>query len=761
MIKNKKDAGADQLTPSIPQYFSWINNTNEGSTEAQTLINLDFFDYMKRTFGMEIKIYAWDAGNFDGSREHYGAIEAEKLAKQYPNGYAPIVERAKELGIRLGLWGSPDGYGNDPETEKARFEFFVHLCRDYHFAEFKLDGVCGTLREEKAPLFAEMLRKCREYSPDLVVLNHRLNLYEAEKHVTTFLFNGAETYVDILNHNHGTAMHNREFMFKRGHVEGLNRLAEDHGVCISSQIDYFEDELIYQAFGRCLILAPEIYGNPWLMRDDELPKLARVYNLHKRNAAILVNGELLPEEYGCHAISRGNGEKRFICTGNDTWEPKILKLRLSELGLDTGEKLCVNLHHPFEKHIGVFDIGDTVEIVLMPFRATLIEVAAESVSEPMLRGCEYEIINEDESGNPLKIKLFSGETDCPHITAKAENPPRFLAELGKTEYSPDDGEYLYETAAFAAKNDSLERRSAERAGESAISEVRAARESFFGQERYRLRGCDNAFMFDGRSDTFFDAQSRQYGGRSLRLDGGCLRVDLGAEYDIDAIEIECFAADEPTDEVATFRLPEIAEFSSDLKKWNAAGKPGTEILCACTEKIVKFSVHNLYPLCGKRMKITYPACGKARYIRIPEPMDRIYSFKISKNGKYITPAAPKANNMQAAYEFKHIEAVKSAEITLPDIDRPSKIAVAIEGEHGAEGVYCTAEVNGKHIGFPRRASDYPANMWEHLVCTKNDHYTYFLPVDESFSGKTVTVKALFMKKEKSDIVCNAYLCDEH
>jgi len=35
--------GADEKTPSRAQFFSWINNTNEGATEAQTLTNLDFF----------------------------------------------------------------------------------------------------------------------------------------------------------------------------------------------------------------------------------------------------------------------------------------------------------------------------------------------------------------------------------------------------------------------------------------------------------------------------------------------------------------------------------------------------------------------------------------------------------------------------------------------------------------------------------------------------------------------------------------------
>ena len=36
--------GADEKTPSRSQYFSWINNTNEGSTETHTLINLEFFN---------------------------------------------------------------------------------------------------------------------------------------------------------------------------------------------------------------------------------------------------------------------------------------------------------------------------------------------------------------------------------------------------------------------------------------------------------------------------------------------------------------------------------------------------------------------------------------------------------------------------------------------------------------------------------------------------------------------------------------------
>lgn len=762
-IKNKKDAGADPFTPSIPQYFSWINNTNEGATEEQTLINLEFFEYLRKTYGMQIRLYAWDAGNYDGSREHYGALETEKLRKQYPNGYAPVVAKAAEYGIRLGLWGSPDGFGDDEETEKNRYEFFVHLCRDYHFGLFKLDGVCGQLRPEKAALFAKMLRECREYSPDLIVLNHRLNLYEAEKHVTTFLFNGAETYVDILNLNRCTAMHHRAFMFSRGHVPGLNRLAEDHGVCISSEIDYFEDELIYQAFGRCLILAPEIYGNPWFMRDDELSKLARIYNLHRRNAAILTNASLLPSEYGCDAVTRGNGQKRFICTGNDQWESRVITLELNKLGLDPAEAYTVNLHHPYEKHLGVFGAADRIEIELLPFRAALIEVSVPEKAEIMLPDAEYEIIREAADGTPVEVRLFSGTAEnCKSVSARKEQAPRFLAEAAECAFDPVDGEFLYESAMFAIPNDSLERRAVNRSGETAIPEVKAARDAFFGQERYALRGCDSANMFDGDSDSFFDCTSREYRGEKLRIEGGCLRVDFGAVSEADAVEIECFAPDAPTTEVPAFELPFSAEYSEDLCGWKTSAMPSYTVAeDDFTVRVVHYNVHDIYPLKGKKLRITYPVDGKLRYLRIAKPMDRIYSVRLLKNGEALTPVSPFGNIMQAHYRYKHIQLVKTASITLPAIDRPSKLAVAVEGKHWKEQVYCVLEANGKTLGFPERAPDYVACMWEHYVHTTDENNTFFIPVDESLSGCDVKVKVLFTDRDCEDCVCNVYLCDRH
>jgi hypothetical protein len=118
-------SGAKENTPSKSEYFSWINNTNEGSTEAQTLVNFAYFDYLKRTYGMQLDIYAWDAGNLDGARETYETFDSPKIKAQYPNGYGPVAKAAEKLNTRLGVWGGPDGLGKTKESAEKRLEQMV------------------------------------------------------------------------------------------------------------------------------------------------------------------------------------------------------------------------------------------------------------------------------------------------------------------------------------------------------------------------------------------------------------------------------------------------------------------------------------------------------------------------------------------------------------------------------------------------------------------------------------------------------------
>ncbi|HCN83630.1 MAG TPA: hypothetical protein DIT07_08420, partial [Sphingobacteriaceae bacterium] len=196
--------GAHEKTPSRAQYFSWINNTNEGATEKQTQINLDFFNWLRTDYGMKLDIYAFDAGAIDG-KNFYGSIYSDRFKQQFPNGFDPIYKKAKTMGTRLGVWGGPDGFGNTPEEEQQRIDQMVKLCKDYEFALFKFDAVCGPLRPGKEDAFIKMMTEARKYSPDLILLNHRLGLTKGLPYATTFLWGGAETYIDVFMNNSTTA----------------------------------------------------------------------------------------------------------------------------------------------------------------------------------------------------------------------------------------------------------------------------------------------------------------------------------------------------------------------------------------------------------------------------------------------------------------------------------------------------------------------------------------------------------------------------
>ena len=762
--KTVKSSGADERTPSIPQYFSWINSTNEGSTEAQTMKNLEYFKWLYDYYGMKLTIYAWDAGNLDGASGTYEGFDSPKLKRQYPNGYKPSVDKAAEFGCHLGVWGGADGFGNTPEEEKARYDLMVGLCKDLNFMEFKFDTVCGALRADKRDVFHKMIDECRQYSPNLIVLNHRNNLGEAEICATTFLWSGEETYVDILIRNSITGPHHRVCTIARGLVPDMKRLTEDHGVCISSCIDYFEDDLILQAFSRSLILAPETYGNPWLMRDDEQARYARIYNVHAKYADILVDGIVLPDSYGAYPVSRGDGKTRLITLRNLSWQTKTVSINLSkEIGLDKCGKVTVKTYHPYESLVGTYDYGDVAKVDILPFRSALIKVSADC--DNVLTNCEYEVIRE-VAGKLCEVKILKTNGDdiylgdkvvleSPAVIDETVHAPAKLGSMDKIDM-PENIEQLYEASMFKADNDSFEAQSLKRSGDTKVPQVQAARDAFFGQDTYISRGCEARAMFDGDDKTYFDANTRYYG---IRIEGGCLRVDFKEVIKAKSLEIEFFAIDKPIHEVLAFSGVANNSYSTDLLKWSAAAIQEITPVCDWTVPVVKHSVHNIEQHNGKKMKIVYNINGDIRYFRQPLPMDRIYAVRlIDFDGNEIKLNAPSANNMMAPYNKSKFKDVKAVTVKLPDnFVCGSYIAVAIEGRHGVEGAYCAAEFDGKPVGFNDRASSYPVNNWEHIVAGSDKCYTYYLKLTDCMKDKEIKLYTMF--KNESDIPCDVYLCE--
>lgn len=760
MAKTVHTSGADQFTPSIPEYFDWINHTWEGPTEDLVLSNLDYFRYMKEQYGMEIKLYLLDAGVYDYVDHEYGDYDSEKFRKKFPNGFGPIVEKAKDIGIRMGIWVSPDGFGNDSETEKKRYDFFVRMCREFNMGIFKLDACCGTLRPEKTALYSKMLGDCRKFCPDLVVLNHRINLFDAEKYVTTYLWNGLETYTDVLIKTENTAMHNRAYTFTRGHTEGLDRLAEDHGVCLSSSLDFFDDDMIYQAFSRCLILAPEIYGNPWLLKDSEQPKLARIYNLHKHNAAILVNGMRLGEKYGDNAVSRGSDRKRFICTGNNTWNTRRVSVTIDEsVGIKEKGEYRVILRHPHEELLYTLGYGDSFEIDLLPFRATLLEISAVELSDPVLSGFPYKVIREDENGNPTEFVALAGTEPEADRTEKA---PVYLGTLNTVTGRPSNDEFLFETAMFGIDNDSMEKRCLKRAGRSGSPEIEKCREMFFGSPAYIQRGPESGYMFDGNEETFFDGESRSWRNSTFRVNGGCLRVDLRESYDIERIEIIAFSAFEETNEIVKQNVPAFAEVSNDLITWRRSKIVETKSVCGYSIPVQKNYWGNIvYNAEGEKVSFTYRTEGTFRYVRIPEPMDRIFSFRVFGKDGEIKPVMPFANNLQSPYSRSQTVFAKKAVLSVPAHDCGDYLAVAVNGRHGEEGVYAVIEYDGKVIPANRRCVAFRTNSWECPTRNCEQNTTYFFDLPEAYAEKQITVTALFNKEDGRNTICDVYLCDRY
>jgi hypothetical protein len=750
--------GADNRTPSRSEYESWINNTNEGSTERQTLINLDFFAWLKSEYGMVLDIYVISAGTIDKAG-WYGSTGSPEFRSQFPNGLGPIYERAALMNTRLGTWGGPDGFGTTPEDEKKRHNMIVSLSRDYNFELLKFDAVVGQLRPEKQEAFIRMMTDCRQYTPDLILLNHRLELgEEGSRHATTKLWDGEETYIDVHMANDQTAPHHRAGAISRNVVPELRRLTEDHGVCISSCLDYWEDDLILQAFNRNLILAPQIYGNPWLLRDEEYPRLAGIFNLARKYKDILVDGIILPDtDYGEKAVSRGNDKIRVITLRNTTWMPVIRNIRLDrEIGLVKASSVELRQYHPVERVFGRFNWGETIRVEVLPFRSCLLIATSEKQPGISVEGCEYEIVR-DVVGKSQIINLlgFPGEKKTIHIKGAARSvkqafldgkPVKALLKGGQLEISfpgtlykekyhrklgepapvpvPADAEALYEATCFAADNNALEARSLIRSGPTAIPQVRMARDAFFAQELFVDRGLWDRNLFDGKLNTAF-YPGRRWGRTDIRLNGGSLRIDLGEWIGLDSLKF--YVGDEQG--LQPFKSWEALplQVSDDLKTWKT-----------------------ILILAGKVMALPLDPLKPIRYVRFPGSPERVAEIEGYRNGKQVDRSKWKASNLFSQYRFVVPKEAFETSFVLDEIPKGSYLAIALDGRHGDEGAYVAIRVNGKPVGAPDRSVSYRSNAWEYPVQTPDSNYTYYIPLTADMTGAKIDAVVLVMKNGVSE-----------
>lgn len=548
--------------------------------------------------------------------------------------------------------------------------------------------------------------------------------------------------------NNQTATHHRAGALSRGLVPELQRLTEDHGVCLSSCLDYWEDDLVLQAFNRNLILAPEIYGNPWFLKDDEYPKLAGIFNLTRKYRQILVNGIVLPEEnYGEKAVSRGDDQTRLITLRNLSWLPVTRTIRLDEqIGLVKGKVFELRQYHPAERYLGRFKQGQTVTVEVLPFRSCLLIASPASQSAPLVEGCDYEVVN-DMPGEPLVINLLGlpGEKKTVRIRGGKpseiifpgnplqENYHRKLGDLALAPV-PADAEALYEATCFSADNNALEIRSLVRSGPTNISQVQLARDAFFNQQLFIDRGLWDRYLFDDNRKTSF-YPGRRWGSREVRINGGAFRLDMGRPTRLDSLRI--WIGDEqglqPFKSWEAIRI----EVSADLKTWTAIRILG-----------------------GKAMTLPLDTGKPVRYVRLPGSPEEVLEIEGYFNGEPLDRSQWRASNLFSTYRQAAPKEAFETSFVLREVAKGSYLAIALNGRHGDEGAYAAIRVNGRPVGAPDRSISYKSNAWEYPVPRMESNYTYYVPLTQDMIGAKIDAVVLVLKNGvsefKPDVWVTAY-----
>jgi hypothetical protein len=741
----------NKLTPSKAIYFDWINRNWYGSNEKKIEANLKFFKWLHDEYGMQLDIYLMDAADIDQGPNcasdiglpAYGSLETPWFRKRFPHGFGPLAELAQSFNCRLGVWMGPDGYGKTPEEAAKRKEMLVKFCRDYHFTLFKFDACCSDLSPENQKYFIETMQECRKYSPDLIVLNHRITLNEeAQKQTTTFLWEGRETYVDVNSANEIPAPHHRATNLLRGLPPQLNRLTEDHGVCFSSALDAWDDDLILQAFNRSLILSPEIYGNPFLLNDENLPRLARIYNIHRLYNDILVNGMQLQEaKYGKYAVSRGDDQTRLITLRNLSWLPLEVTIKLDEsIGLKSIGNVEVLQYHPVEKFLGTFKSGSEVTVTVLPFRTSLIKISTQSNPEFVLKGSAYQVIKNvpeqpvwinlmGSAGEKVSVSLsriqgkykrasLNGKDVSSILNGKSVDftfpgPKKeidFLKKIGNLQWCalPENTEKYMETCNFAVDNNALEVRALQLSGETKFPAVKACRDVFFQDTLFSGIGVWDQFAFDGNMNTAFKVRLYEY--TKLRQNNGSFRLDLG---ELTSLEKLIFKG------IPENYNPESVEISSDLTSWIPS----------------KFRVKE------DGMNIDFTPQKPFRYLRLGKSPSEVAEIEGFSNQKVVERKLWKASNLFGMVKPNAVKLCWKYDGKLTGIGKSANLTVTVPANSIEGSVFACLLVNGKIISANDRAPSFPYNNWEHYgIADKN--LTFYIPVDETLEGKAIQVLLL-------------------
>jgi hypothetical protein len=772
-------------------YFDWLCHDNSGPLESEILDNFAALQKLRALYGLQFDIYNSDAGLVESQGTYFPQFKGH-FDQRFPHGLRTIADASAALGMKLGLWIGPDGFGETPAEMAARQDQLLSWVRDFNVGLFKMDTVVSALAhkdkyilEKKYQSLADALSEARRIDPSFVAINHRINNSPYMLTITDcLLWKGEETYIDVHITNETAALYNRSASIGRELTSEFFktpfRQFEDHGICFNSCIENWEDDLVAQAFGRASVLSPELYGTFFFLGDEQYPKLARLIQLHKQSEPLLKRAFPLSDG----DIAHGDGRSSLVVLRNPTWTFQTKSVPLDgRIGLAAvpGTPLTVRQRHPREFLISKQGLkaGESLGIELEPFGLQMIQVDTTLPDEPYLGGIPYEVVPGPGAdsfdlrllGDPgrdyeVAFHNFGGravlsEGRAVDTAAGRTWPVRFsgplLAEKPFVRFkdlvdAPPgriDGAYLAELAKFTVDDEALEMRELEALKNipSVLPEIEACRDYMRRKVITAEGSAGNAFDDDPstRWSDGYPTRSPFTGSPApYRSETSLWRIDLGAPTDLRKLELHIVRKTEDG-------FLQAVEVSPDLKTWirvdglsleKAAGIP---LFTELRQRGKQLKIFDVEAGDGKPVSIEVLLPPKrSRYIRI-----RGRNFSVAEIDGYDGLGRRLDRGRWRATNFfgethQPARILKSAGL-LQEYRPGQEFAVAVHSGAAkfdpVDGVYVTASVDGKIIVPRHRVPSYPYHNYEwNCSWLKSEGLggmTFRLPVQKEWAGKTV------------------------
>ncbi|MEE9516701.1 MAG: hypothetical protein V3V52_06335 [Candidatus Adiutricales bacterium] len=795
-------------------YFDWLCHDNSGPLESEILANFLVLKKMKELYGLQFDIYNSDAGLVESMGTYFSQYKTI-FDQRFPHGLQTIAEASADLGMKLGLWIGPDGFGESPEEMEARKQQLISWVRDSNVGLFKLDTVVSPIRhenkyilEKKYQTLADALSEIRAIRPDFIAINHRVNDSPYMLTLTDcILWKGEETYIDVHITNRDAWLFNRVCSVRRDlsttFYEVPFRLFEDHGICFNSSVERWADDFVIQAFGRASVISPEMYGTFFFLRDDDYPRLARLIQLHKQSHEILKTSFLLEDG----DIAHSSEVSVLLVLRNMTWDKIEKSVFLDNrigLSIQKGTPLVLRQRYPFERHLSKngenFTAGETVRMTLEPFEVKLIQADSQQIKVPYIQGISYEIIPRPDEKNfdvlllgepghtyDLNLKNFGGKTitgetgEDIHLRDDEKLRMKFPGDRVDRDYFRslgafreidsllESGAYLGEFARFSLNDDALEIREMLELKKipSRFREVEDCRQYMW--EKLIQAHVFNRNAFDGNSDTRWSdgyAKRSPFTGtpQPYRSESSQWRIDMGESKNLGRLELDLVRRMEDA-------AIETIELSNDLKNWikievndfpDMSRFPFYEEL---RRRSGNLRIHDVAAGDGKpvKLKVEFPE-NRSRYIRIQGR-----NFSVSEIRGFDASGSEFDRSNWHATNFLGAQAVPSRVLyavhTINRFWSGQELAVAVHAGEAkldpVDDVYVVARVGDQITAAPKRAPGYPYHNyeWNSAWIKRNglDGITFRFPVSPEWKGKEVEIYVLMFGERVSGAKADLYL----